>query len=370
MKPPSAPPLARRRALARVARAGVFPGLRMVQRLHLAPDRCRVVLLRLGTPHPVRAGDDRSVPVHRPVLRRVVFPVPHARRTARPRLADRAGHRHVGGGISVVSRCATAGRARRSPDGWGTCSRRSMRSTNRTTSARRCTSACARCCGAFTGGTRARSRSCAGLCAGWFLLIGVSTLLVYQHHVIDLLGGYLVALFCRAVVRENDASRTVAGPQNGETPCPPPPLPRSAPPSWRRWSKSSPAAACAGSVANPAPGSACISPTTPATSTPLVLWAALPPEARALTRPVAARDYWTADPVRRHLATRVFNAVLIDRQRRQRARAQSHRTAARGARKRPPPFADPLSRRHARQRAGRRSLQERPLPSRPASARR
>ena len=47
----------------------------------------------------------------------------------------------------------------------------------------------------------------------------------------------------------------------------------------------------------------------------LVLWAALRPEARALTRPVAARVYWTADFLRRHLATRVFNAVLIDRQR-------------------------------------------------------
>lgn len=47
----------------------------------------------------------------------------------------------------------------------------------------------------------------------------------------------------------------------------------------------------------------------------LVLWAALRPEIRLLTRPVAARDYWTADPVRRHLATQVFNAVLIDRQR-------------------------------------------------------
>ncbi len=45
----------------------------------------------------------------------------------------------------------------------------------------------------------------------------------------------------------------------------------------------------------------------------LVLWAALHPEARALARPVAARDYWTSDPLRRHLSTRVFNAVLIDR---------------------------------------------------------
>ena len=47
----------------------------------------------------------------------------------------------------------------------------------------------------------------------------------------------------------------------------------------------------------------------------LVLWAALPPAARVLARPVAARDYWEADALRRHLATRVFHAVLIDRHR-------------------------------------------------------
>ena len=45
----------------------------------------------------------------------------------------------------------------------------------------------------------------------------------------------------------------------------------------------------------------------------LVLWTALPPALRALARPVAARDYWEASALRRHLATRVFNAVLIDR---------------------------------------------------------
>jgi len=45
----------------------------------------------------------------------------------------------------------------------------------------------------------------------------------------------------------------------------------------------------------------------------VVLWAALPPESRALTRPVAARDYWTAGRLRRYLATKVFNAVLIER---------------------------------------------------------
>ena len=45
----------------------------------------------------------------------------------------------------------------------------------------------------------------------------------------------------------------------------------------------------------------------------VVIWAALPPEMRQRTRPVAARDYWTAGPVRRHLANRVFHAVLIER---------------------------------------------------------
>jgi len=39
----------------------------------------------------------------------------------------------------------------------------------------------------------------------------------------------------------------------------------------------------------------------------------LPPEVRVLTRPVAAKDYWTAGRVRHYLATRVFNALLIDR---------------------------------------------------------
>jgi 1-acyl-sn-glycerol-3-phosphate acyltransferase len=45
----------------------------------------------------------------------------------------------------------------------------------------------------------------------------------------------------------------------------------------------------------------------------VVLWSALPPEARGRARPVAARDYWEKGPVRRFLATRVFRAVLVDR---------------------------------------------------------
>jgi 1-acyl-sn-glycerol-3-phosphate acyltransferase len=46
----------------------------------------------------------------------------------------------------------------------------------------------------------------------------------------------------------------------------------------------------------------------------IVLWSALPVEVRALTRPVAAKDYWEKGRVRRYLANQVFNALLIDRQ--------------------------------------------------------
>lgn len=45
----------------------------------------------------------------------------------------------------------------------------------------------------------------------------------------------------------------------------------------------------------------------------VVIWAALPAEVRDRTRPVAARDYWAAGPIRRHLAHRVFHALLIER---------------------------------------------------------
>ena len=45
----------------------------------------------------------------------------------------------------------------------------------------------------------------------------------------------------------------------------------------------------------------------------LVIWAALPPPVRALTRPVAARDYWTKGRVRPYLANHIFNALLIER---------------------------------------------------------
>jgi 1-acyl-sn-glycerol-3-phosphate acyltransferase len=45
----------------------------------------------------------------------------------------------------------------------------------------------------------------------------------------------------------------------------------------------------------------------------LVVWASLPMELRAITRPVAAIDYWDAGAVRRYFATKVFDALLIDR---------------------------------------------------------
>ncbi len=45
----------------------------------------------------------------------------------------------------------------------------------------------------------------------------------------------------------------------------------------------------------------------------VILWGALPAELRAITRPVAAHDYWTAGRVRHFIASRAFNAILIER---------------------------------------------------------
>jgi 1-acyl-sn-glycerol-3-phosphate acyltransferase len=45
----------------------------------------------------------------------------------------------------------------------------------------------------------------------------------------------------------------------------------------------------------------------------IVIWSVLPPDLRARTRPVAAREYWTASALRRHFAVNVFRAVLVDR---------------------------------------------------------
>lgn len=46
----------------------------------------------------------------------------------------------------------------------------------------------------------------------------------------------------------------------------------------------------------------------------VLVWAALPPKLRTMTRPVAAKDYWDRPGFRRYLGVKVFNAVLVDRQ--------------------------------------------------------
>jgi 1-acyl-sn-glycerol-3-phosphate acyltransferase len=45
----------------------------------------------------------------------------------------------------------------------------------------------------------------------------------------------------------------------------------------------------------------------------IIIWSSLPPVMRATTRPVAGADYWGKGPLRRYLATKVFNAILIER---------------------------------------------------------
>ncbi len=45
----------------------------------------------------------------------------------------------------------------------------------------------------------------------------------------------------------------------------------------------------------------------------VMIWAALPAALRGITRPIAARDYWTTSPLRRWITTAVFNAVYVER---------------------------------------------------------
>ena len=47
----------------------------------------------------------------------------------------------------------------------------------------------------------------------------------------------------------------------------------------------------------------------------VMIWAALPQELRSITRPIAAKDYWTSSPLREWITTAVFNAIYIDRAR-------------------------------------------------------
>jgi 1-acyl-sn-glycerol-3-phosphate acyltransferase len=47
----------------------------------------------------------------------------------------------------------------------------------------------------------------------------------------------------------------------------------------------------------------------------VLIWAALPESLRGITRPIAAKDYWTASELKRWITTEVFNAVYVERER-------------------------------------------------------
>ena len=47
----------------------------------------------------------------------------------------------------------------------------------------------------------------------------------------------------------------------------------------------------------------------------VLIWAALPRDLRVVTRPIAARDYWTKTPFRQWITTEVFNAIYVSRER-------------------------------------------------------
>lgn len=46
----------------------------------------------------------------------------------------------------------------------------------------------------------------------------------------------------------------------------------------------------------------------------VLMWAALPQELRSITRPIAARDYWTTSKLKRFITSEVFNAVYVERE--------------------------------------------------------
>ena len=45
----------------------------------------------------------------------------------------------------------------------------------------------------------------------------------------------------------------------------------------------------------------------------ILMWAALPAELRSITRPIAAKDYWTKTPFKKWITSAVFNAIYVDR---------------------------------------------------------
>lgn len=60
----------------------------------------------------------------------------------------------------------------------------------------------------------------------------------------------------------------------------------------------------------------------------IVIWSALPPCGRRHARPVAGRDYWEQGRLRRYLAAKVFQAVLIERRGTDADNAVDHARAA------------------------------------------
>jgi 1-acyl-sn-glycerol-3-phosphate acyltransferase len=47
----------------------------------------------------------------------------------------------------------------------------------------------------------------------------------------------------------------------------------------------------------------------------VLIWAALPHDLRAITRPIAARDYWTSSKLKHWITREIFNAVYVSRHR-------------------------------------------------------
>ena len=47
----------------------------------------------------------------------------------------------------------------------------------------------------------------------------------------------------------------------------------------------------------------------------VLIWAALPSDLRTVTRPIAARDYWTSSTLKHWITREIFNAVYVSRQR-------------------------------------------------------
>ncbi len=45
----------------------------------------------------------------------------------------------------------------------------------------------------------------------------------------------------------------------------------------------------------------------------VLMWAALPEELRSITRPIAAKDYWTRTAFKRWITSSVFHAIYVDR---------------------------------------------------------